>query len=638
MCGITGILSLDGSDVPPEIAYRMADPLKHRGPDDYGDWSSNLCALSHRRLSIIDLTRSGRQPLSNEDATVQLTCNGEIYNFRELRAELQKQGHRFVSDTDSEVIVHLYEEVDGDPDALLNRLDGMFAFGLWDSKRRRLLIARDRLGVKPLFYSVKGSFLLFASECKAIFESGLIEAKPSEEAILSYLVLRHAPSPSTMYEDVKSLPSGHYLLAEPKKDVNIRQYWDIPLPSSDTEELHPTQVRSLVSDAIRKRLVSDVPIGAYLSGGLDSSIVASVMAEEMGSSLKTYAIGFDDTELDELPHARLVANHIGSVHSEIVLERDAYFDLLPGLIDKRDAPLAVPNEPPLFVLSQALKEDITVVLSGEGADELFGGYSDYHGMGFDYAKAQTLKRFPGLIRQIFNGGMDQKYGKNFWELSPKNFFLAGYHWFSLEDCRQLLSPAMFQKGFSNLDRTASTFFDQSGKFTFFSQLFYFYQKVHLQNLLNRVDSMTMSTAVEARVPFTDHVLVERISPLTLGQKIRWRSLAHRAHATFSYAEAYRERNIETKVSLRRAFSGDLPSEIMKRRKIGFKLPLDKWLVQPFTSQIEEQILDGEAIASGFLQKETLQKWLMENANRPDASQRLWMLFNLELWLKHVKNI
>ncbi|MCH2657108.1 MAG: asparagine synthase (glutamine-hydrolyzing), partial [Dehalococcoidia bacterium] len=274
MCGIAGIVSLDGSEVPSDIAYQMAVPLEHRGPDDSGDWSSALCALSHRRLSIIDLSRSGRQPLSNEDATLQLTCNGEIYNFRELRAELQQLGHHFVSDTDSEVIVHLYEEVEGDPDALLSRLDGMFAFGLWDGKRRRLLLARDRLGVKPLVYSRKAGFLLFASEAKAIFQSGLVKAKPLASAIFSYLLLRHSPAPATMYEEVDSLPSGHYLLAEVNKGVEIHKYWDIPVALSKSERIRPEKIHKLVSDAIRKRLVSDVPVGAYLSGGLDSSIVA----------------------------------------------------------------------------------------------------------------------------------------------------------------------------------------------------------------------------------------------------------------------------------------------------------------------------------------------------------------------------
>ena len=638
MCGIAGIVSLDGSEVPPDIAYEMTISLEHRGPNDSGDWSSRLCSLSHRRLSIIDLSHSGRQPLSNEDATLQLTCNGEIYNFRELRTELQQLGHRFVSDTDSEVIVHLYEEVEGDPDALLSRLDGMFAFGLWDSKRRRLLLARDRLGVKPLMYSQKAGFLLFASEAKAIFKSGLVEAKPLARAIFSYLLLRHPPSPTTMYEEINSLSSGHYLLAEVNKGVEIRQYWDIPVALSKSEGIQPERIHALVSAAIRKRLVSDVPVGAYLSGGLDSSIVATVMAKEMGGNLKTYAVGFGDLDLDELSYARSVAQRIGSDHSEVILEKDDYFDLLPGLIEKRDAPLSVPNEPPLYALSKALKEDITVVLSGEGADELFGGYSDYHGMGFDYAKAKNLKSYPGFLRRIFNGAMDQKYGTQFWDLSPKDFFLAGYHWFSLEDCQKLLNPVVYQQGSSFVGEALDTFFDESSASVFFSQLFYFYQKVHLQNLLNRVDSMTMSTAVEARVPFTDYTLIEEISPLPLEDKIRWRTFAHQAQAKFSYADLYGERNVETKVSLRRAFEGEIPEEILKRRKIGFKLPLEKWLVPPFSNRIEEEIIDGEAVASGYLQKETLQNWLKENSRLSDDAQRLWMLYNLELWLQQVKNI
>ena len=638
MCGIAGIFGENNLSQIEVYISEMTNSLEHRGPDDSGDWSSALCALSHRRLSIIDLSRSGRQPLSNEDATLQLTCNGEIYNFRELRAELQQLGHHFVSDTDSEVIVHLYEEVEGDPDALLSRLDGMFAFGLWDGKRRRLLLARDRLGVKPLVYSRKAGFLLFASEAKAIFQSGLFKAKPLASAIFSYLLLRHSPAPATMYEEVDSLPSGHYLLAEVNKGVEIHKYWDIPVALSKSERIRPEKIHKLVSDAIRKRLVSDVPVGAYLSGGLDSSIVAAVMAKEMGGNLKTYAVGFGDLALDELPYARLVAQHIGSDHSEIILERDDYFDLLPDLIAKRGAPLAVPNEPPLYALSQALKEDITVVLSGEGADELFGGYSDYHGMGFDYAKAKNLRSYPCFLRHIFNGGMDKKYGTQFWDLSPKDFFLAGYHWFSPEDCQKLLNPVVFQQGSSFVSEMLDTFFDESSASAFFSHLFSFYQKVHLQNLLNRVDSMTMATAVEGRVPFTDHKLVEEIFPLPLEDKIRWRTFAHQAQAKFSHADLYRERNIETKVSLRRAFEGEIPEEILKRRKIGFKLPLEKWLVPPFSNRIQEQILDGEAVASGYLQKEILHSWLKESSWLSDDAQRLWMLYNLELWLKQIKNI
>ena len=633
MCGIAGIAALNGREVPSGVVETMAAVLEHRGPDDFGHWSDGVCALGHRRLKIIDLSPKARQPISNEDGMVWLSYNGEVYNFAQLRRELEGRGHFFRSKTDSEVIVHLYEEQGPE---LVRSLDGMFAFALWDKNKGMLMLARDRLGIKPLYYAATDTYLIFASEVKGVLASGLLNTRPDMDAVVSYLGYRHAVGSRTMFQGINSLPAGHILLAERGK-VRIERYWDLEVPSERRdmgEKYYLEGVRELLGEAVEKRLVSDVPLGAYLSGGLDSSIVVALMAERLGSRLKTYSVGFKDASTNEFDYARLVAERYSTDHQEVVLDHSQYFDLLPRLIYHRDAPLGVPNEVPLYEMSRILKQDITVVLSGEGSDEIFGGYGDYVRIPFDLTKARVLARVPAFLRKPFLGGMDRKYGGRLTFKDDEDHFLSGYKWFDQNERVSLLSPdAMAQVtdgGRSVFDET----FARTAGLPYYDKVLYALEKVHLQNLLTRVDSMTMATAVEGRVPFVDHKLVEFVTAMPLHYKLRWQSPLHRVRALFSYSDGFRERDDVTKYILRKAFEELLPRQIVQRRKAGFKVPLEEWVNGSMLDLARELLLSPEARSRGVLNISAVERWLQRgDAEAGEFGQKVWMLVNLELWFR-----
>ena len=633
MCGIAGLVSLSGNPVPEGVAERMTATLEHRGPDDFGYWRQGPVAFGHRRLTIIDLSRNGRQPLSNGDETTRITYNGEVYNFPSLREGLLQRGHTFNSKTDTEVVVHLYDEEGLD---FLHRLDGMFAFALWDAKRQRLLLARDRLGIKPLYYARTGDLLLFASEAKAILASGLVKTAPNIDAIASYLGYRHPLWPSTMFEGIEALPAGHYLLAEGGQIRTVR-YWDLEVPDQRDdlgEAFYIEQVRELVGQAVQKRLISDVPLGAYLSGGLDSSIIVALMAQQLGDRLKTYSIGFDDDESSELPYARLVAERYHTDHTEVQLDADRYLDLLPELILKRDAPLAVPNEVPLYELSRVLKQEITVVLSGEGADEIFAGYGDYWRIPFDWHKARALSRLPEWLRRPLLGGLEHKYGGRLTFTDELDHFLAGYKWFEPEERVSLLTPEARKHVRGGGRETFEAVFKETQGLPYYDRVLYALEKIHLHNLLARVDSMTMATSVEGRVPFVDHALVEAVTKIPLKYKLRWRSPFHRARAMFSYSDGFRDRDDTTKYILRRAFADALPREIVDRPKVGFKVPLERWFRGDLIGYARGLLLSEEARARGIMDTDSVARWLDAGAaNGGEFGQKVWMLVNLELWFR-----
>jgi asparagine synthase (glutamine-hydrolysing) len=633
MCGIAGVVSLDGAPVPVGVVERMTATLEHRGPDDLGHWYSERCALGHRRLTIIDLSRNGRQPLSNADDTTWIAHNGEVYNYLALREQLAGRGHTFRSRTDTEVVVHLYDEEGLD---FLHQLDGMFAFAVWDTKRRRLLLARDRLGIKPLCYARASGLLLFASEAKAILASGLVQTAPNIDAIVSYLGYRHPVWPSTMFDGIELLPAGHYLVAE-DGEVTTSRYWDLDVPEEREdrgEAFYIEQTRDLLKQAVHKRLMSDVPLGAYLSGGLDSSVVVALMAEEMGDRLKTYSIGFDDDEASELPFARLVAERYRTDHTEIRLDANRYLDLLPELIHKRDAPLAVPNEVPLYEMSHVLKQDITVVLSGEGADEIFAGYGDYWRIPFDLHKARVLSAIPELLRRPLLGGLDGKYDGRMAFAGELDHFLTGYKWFGPDERLDLLTREAREQVRGGGRDTFEAVFGRTAGLPYYDRVLYALEKVHLHNLLARVDSMTMATSVEGRVPFVDHTLVEAVTNMPLRYKLRWRSPFHQARAMLSYSDVFRERDDTTKYILRRAFADALPRRIVERRKVGFKVPLERWFRGDLIGFARDLLLSDEARRRGILDIDAVESWLERGpANGGEFGQKVWMLVNLELWFR-----
>lgn len=635
MCGIAGLIARDGRSVPDGLAERMSATLSHRGPDACGAWGTPAVGFGHQRLSIIDLSVDGRQPMLDESGQVALVCNGEIYNHLELRERALARGHEFRSHSDSEVLVHRYEDLVDEPARLLDELDGMFAFAIYDRRRERLLLGRDRLGIKPLYYAVTEGYLLFASEPKALFASGLIEARPDPSSLVNYLAFRHPVSPASMFEGVHALEPGHYLLAEGGR-VETHRYWDIPQPDPSEDlgvDEYAALTRAGLREAVRKRLMTDVPFGAYLSGGLDSSIVVALMAELSEEPVKTYSVGFGAPS-DEFPYARMVADRYATDHHEIVLDAPRYFELLPELIRYRDAPLGVPNEVPLYEMSRVLKQDITVVLSGEGADELFGGYGDYARTPFDWRKGQLLRPLPTAARRLLHGGIEEKYGEHAYEADLGAHFLAGYHWFPPAELATLLAPSVINTAATAGRDRILRHFDHTRGWSAYDRVLYVLERVHLVNLLQRVDSMTMASAVEARVPFVDHQLVEFASGIPFQYKMRWRSPFHRARAWLSYSDRFRERDDTTKYILRRAFEDAVPSAILQRRKVGFKVPLEGSLAEDTLAYARGLLRGGQLEQSGLFDAEGLRAWLDRGAaNGGEFGLRAWMLANLELWFR-----
>ena len=632
MCGIAGVVALDGNRAPEGVVERMTAVLHHRGPDDFGHRQEGACVLGHRRLKIIDLSAKARQPLSNEDDTVWLTYNGEVYNFVQLRAELEEKGHSFRSQTDSEVIVHLYEERGS---ALVERLDGMFSFGVWDSRRRTLVLARDRLGIKPLYYARAGNLLLFASEIKALLATRLVKTRPNIDAVVSYLGYRHPVGAMTMFEGISALPAGHVLIAK-NGDFTVEPYWDLDLAKTgeDRSETHYVEgVQELLAQAVQKRLMSDVPLGAYLSGGLDSSVVVALMAGELGDRLKTYSVGFQEAGSNEFEYARLVADRFGADHHEVVVDQSEYLDLLPELIYQRDAPLAVPNEVPLYLMSRELKQDITVVLSGEGADEIFAGYGDYVRIPFDLTKTRFMSRVPQPLRGILMGGMEQKYGGRLDFEDEQDHFLAGYKWFGRQERLSLLTEEARSQVTDGGGAAFDEAFDRTAGLPYYDRVLYTLEKIHLQNLLARVDSMTMASAVEARVPFVDHKLVEFAASIPLHYKLRWRSPFHRLRAMLSYSDTLRERDDTAKYVLRKAFGHLLPREVVERRKVGFKVPMETLLRDDLMKLARNLLLSSEARSRGILDVPALEVWLQRGDWANGFGEKVWMMVNLELWFR-----
>jgi asparagine synthase (glutamine-hydrolysing) len=640
VCGIAGIVALDGRRVPGGLVERMAATLTHRGPDDCGHREGPSGALGHRRLSIIDLSPDARQPMVNEAGDVALVCNGEIYNHVALREPLLGAGHEFRSRSDSEVILHLYEDHADAPEQVLDALDGMFAFGIHDERRGRLFLARDRLGIKPLYYARTGGFLIFASEPKAILASGMVDPRPDLSSVANYLTFRHPVGAASMYAEIHALEPGHYLVADAGErggEVRVARYWDIARPDRSRDlgaDVYAAGVRDLLGEAVRKRLMSDVPIGAYLSGGLDSSIVVALMAQMSDEPVKTYSVGFGTPD-DEFPFARMVAERYGTDHHEVVLDAPGYFDLLPRLIQRRDAPLGVPNEVPLYEMSRALKQDFTVVLSGEGADELFGGYGDYARTPFDWRKGQIVGRLPSPLRSLASGGLEEKYGAGAYEPDLARHFLAGYRWFPERELAGLLRLDTFGDAIEEGRARVLDYFERTEDWDDpYDRVLYTLERMHLVNLLQRVDAMTMATAVEARVPFVDHRLVEYAFGIPARHKLRWRSPLHRARAWLSYSDRFRERDDTTKYVLRRAAEDLLPPEITSRRKVGFKVPLEQSLASDVMRHARTLLLDERTRARGVLDVEGVRTWLDAGAaNGGEFGLRAWMLTNLELWFR-----
>ena len=585
----------------------MMDTIVHRGPDSSGLMAREGMAFGMRRLSIIDLS-GGDQPIENEDGTVIVVFNGEIYNFRQLRVELEAAGHTFHTRSDTEVIVHGYEQWG---DELPNHLAGMFAFSLWDARRERLLVARDRFGKKPLYYSQVGGVLRFASEIKALLAAG-VPAEIDEAGLAAYLELRYVPAPATMFRDVRQLLPGHLMVAD-ASGVRIDRWWRLVYgPKLDvTLDQAASTVETLLRDAVEARLISEVPLGCFLSGGLDSSTILAMMSELRDEPVSTFSVGFTGAGLpDELPYARVAAEAYGARHHEVTLDAEGFLDLLPTAIWHRDEPLAEPSEVPLLTLSRLARESVTVVLSGEGGDELFGGYPKYRadrlfskiaavgGPVFRHPKyAQLVESLPKLSRQ-------QRLALSI--LSRTSREARWPTWFGADP-----STGLARNGDGALvERMRSL---PPGLAPLDAMLALDVESYLADNLLIRGDKMTMAASIEARMPLLDHRLAEYVARLPPNLKTTMRT---------------------TKIVMRKVAESRLPQSLLDRPKVGFAVPVAAWMRGWLGGATHELILGERATQRGLVDQTMARELLgRHRGGALDAGKELWSLVNLEIWAR-----
>ncbi|OGB96212.1 MAG: asparagine synthase (glutamine-hydrolyzing) [candidate division NC10 bacterium RIFCSPLOWO2_12_FULL_66_18] len=626
MCGIGGKLYFDPArPVEREVLERMNVVQAHRGPDDAGIYCQGSVGLAHRRLCIIDLSPAGHQPMPNEDGTVWIVFNGEIYNFQDLRPDLLRRGHRFRSRTDTEVILHLYEEYGVD---CLRFLRGMFALAIWDASRRQLFLARDRLGVKPLAYQCDAEAFRFASEVKAILQDPSVEVRPDPAGISQYLTYGVVPAPGSAFQGVRKLPPAHYLICRDGQ-VEVVRYWRL---RRDRKRERPEaewcqEILARLEEAVRLRLISDVPLGAFLSGGVDSSAVVAMMSHASRGAIKTFSIGFEEADYDELRYARLVAQRFGTDHHELVVRPDAAA-ILPRLAWHYDEPFGDSSAVPTYYVAQMTRQYVTVALNGDAGDENFGGYDRYVATrlatAFDHALA-----WPGadLFRRAIRMGLRvwPQRGRRRSPLSRGRRFLEGMTEPPERRYARWLCP--FSDG-QRGDLLSAEFRAAIGEDDPLEVLLAAYRESDAPDLVDatlgvdaalylpddllvKVDIASMAHSLEARSPFLDHEFMEFAATIPSHLKVRGRA---------------------KKLILKRALAGLLPEEILRRPKMGFGVPIDHWLRHELRDLAHETLLGPRCLHRGYFRREVVQRLMDEHARGAAGwHEQLWTLLMLELW-------
>ena len=618
MCGIAGILKFDArASAEPERLRRMSRALAHRGPDGDGLLAEGPIGLAHRRLAIIDV-EGGQQPMANEDGSIWIVFNGEIYNHADLRKELERRGHRYRTRSDTETILHLYEE---DGDAVVDGLHGMFAFAIWDSRRRRLLLARDRLGIKPLYVAESTGELLFGSEIKSILAVRPGRPTIAHNALPEYLAAGFASGEQTLFAGITRLLPGHTLTWAADEGLQRRRYWQLPrvnrTPARSFDDT-AAELRADLMSAVRRHLMSDVPLGVFLSGGLDSSALAAMVSGMAPKPLRTFSVGFDDPAANELAYARQVALQIGAEHHDVLVSPAQFFSALPRLVWHEDEPIAFPSSVPLYFVSRLASDHVKVVLTGEGADELFLGYNRYRvthwnaRLGRPYwalmpravrARVRSLVRhLPRRIRRIaarsflaFEPGLRELYLENFAVMpeSERRRLLARPH---------PVGSGVHSEALAVLEDDRGDLLSRMGRFDLHT---------FLHELLMKQDQMSMAASIESRVPFLDDAIVEKVAALPSSYKVRgW----------------------QTKAVLRAAVRDLLPAAILTRRKMGFPVPIHRWLQHDYRSLVDEFVLGPRAHARRLFDAGALRLLAAEYASGAARNgDRLWLLINLEIW-------
>jgi asparagine synthase (glutamine-hydrolysing) len=624
MCGICGFAVPFHSNrvVDERVLIRMRESMAHRGPDDAGSYIGSQVALGHRRLSIVDLS-GGHQPMANEDRTIWITYNGEVYNHLDLKPGLEQLGHTYQSSCDTETIVHLYEE---HGTRAVDHLRGMFAFAIWDSRHHRLLLARDRLGIKPLYYALTpDGALYFASEIKAILESGAIKPELNYPGLSDYAANRSTSGEDTLFRHVKRLLPGHTLTWQEGR-VEVSRYWDLSFAKSENRQSdaeYIEQFKELFRESVQLRLMADVPLGMFLSGGIDSSAIAGQMSKLVDKPIKTFSVAFAEREANELEYARAASRAFGTEHHEILVSPKQFFDALPGLVYQEDEPIAHSSSIPLYFVSKLASEHVKVVLTGEGSDELFGGYEKYWKTILNVALSRAYNRaVPSGIRdQIKNivqsrratSGIRSKLNRTFLCLPGgiEDIYFDNFSVFSRSMQRQLFTAESLERmGPIDPYRTELGYLEQCTSQSLLDQLLSADIKTYLHELLMKQDQMSMAASIESRVPFLDHKLVEFAARLPASMKLR---------------------GFTTKYILRRASDGVLPAEIITRKKMGFPVPIGRWLRGEFNYLVREYVLGNRAADRGVFDMRFVTELTARHQAGENHSERLWSLINFEIW-------
>jgi asparagine synthase (glutamine-hydrolysing) len=622
MCGICGIYNLDGRPVDKNLLHRMNNTLVHRGPDDEGYHVNGSIGLGHRRLSIIDLD-TGHQPIFNEDDTKVIVFNGEIYNFVELKSELKSKGHQFKTKTDTEVILHAYEEWGAE---CVHRLRGMFAFAIWDEQERRLFLARDRLGIKPLYYYCDRHRLIFASELKAILEDDTIPKELDLEALSDYLSFGYVPSPKTIFKSIRKLPPGHVLI-QSAAETEIKQYWDLKFqPDVHTSiDKFCDQIIETLEESTRLRLISDVPLGAFLSGGIDSSVVVAIMSGLIRNPVVTNSIGFAKREYSELDYAQATSKLFGTDHHEYMVAPDAV-DVVNKLAWYFDEPFADSSSIPTYYVSQMTRRNVTVALSGDGGDENFAGYRRYYFDRFEnsiravlaapfrqnvigilariYPKADWLPQMFRAKTLLTNISQDSVYGY----FNSMSYFLPG-----MKD--RILSPDLKNKlhNYDSIEVFRKHYKKCDSKDPLTRTQYVDFKTYLVDDILTKVDRASMANSLEIRVPILDHKFVELVAQIPSNLKLNGKT---------------------SKYIFKKAASRLLPDEILNRKKMGFSIPVGDWLKKELKTLVHDTIL-----SKTFRERELFDTqyvhwlWKQHTSGMRDCTQPLWALLSFELWAR-----
>jgi asparagine synthase (glutamine-hydrolysing) len=622
MCGIAGYITVEPSPPHRCVLERMTDTLRHRGPDDAGFYQDEHASLGHRRLSIIDVA-GGHQPMANEDGSLWIVYNGEIFNHADVRRALEGTGHRYATRSDTETILHAYEQYGPD---CLERFRGMFAFALWDKRNKKLFVARDRLGKKPLYYHWGGRLFAFASEIKALLRHPSISPRFEQDLLPEYLAFGYTSDERTLFSGIRKLMPGNLLtldLAAARPEAEIRQYWEIPASDyseSRSDEEWIRECRSRLEETVHLRLMSDVPLGMFLSGGLDSSAIAAIMKREFSGPIETFAVGYAEQQSSELSYAAHVARCIGTEHHEVVVGMEDFFNALPRLIWHEDEPLTWPSSVSLYFVSRLASSQVKVVLTGEGSDEMFAGYARYRTYALNERWLRFYRVVPDPLRRairsqvasspLLKADLRRKLGHTFLGRgeSLESLYLDNFY--------SALTAAEQSRLFSSLPSVNPyerfhCYWEAYPDLPLLARMLYADQKTYLVELLMKQDQMSMAASIESRVPFLDHQFVEFSTRVPARLKLR---------------------GGEGKYIVKRAVEDLLPREIIYRRKMGFPTPIRQWLLDPRADALYSVLRARGGLLSAYIDSSALDR-LLERHTRgvEDATDRIWRLLNLQVW-------